>query len=331
MHTRRLGSHGPQVSALGLGCMGMSAYYGPRDEATARRTLLHALELGVTLFDTADSYGAGHNEQLLGRTLAAHRDRITLATKCGIRSVGTQGTSGGAVIDSSPGYIRRACEASLGRLGTDHIDLYYLHRRDPGIPIEESVGAMAELVREGKVRHLGLSEVSAATLERAHATHPIAALQTEYSLWERSLEQDILPTARRLGTAVVPYAPLGRGFLTGALTMLDGLAPDDYRRHDPRFQGDNLTRNLALLHHVRDLAEQLHVSPGQIALAWLLAQGDDIVPIPGTKRIPHLLDNARAVDLRLTPGELDLLSRALPRDAAHGARYGEKALQLLNT
>ncbi|MDQ8701136.1 aldo/keto reductase [Streptomyces sp. LHD-70] len=331
MHTRRLGTHGPLVSELGLGCMGMSAFYGPRNDDDARNTLLTALDLGITLFDTADAYGNGHNEQLLGRVLGPHRDRVTLATKCGIRSVSSQGTSGGAVIDSSPAYIRQACEASLTRLGTDHIDVYYLHRRDPGIPIEESVGAMAELVHEGKVRHLGLSEVSATTLQGAHATHPIAALQTEYSLWERSLEDDIIPTARRLGAAIVPYSPLGRGFLTGAVTSLHHLTADDYRHHDPRFQGGNLTHNLALIDRVRDIADRHEATPGQIALAWLLAQGDDIVPIPGTKRRTYLRENSEATALRLTGDDLDTLTRSVPRDAVHGPRYGDKALQLLNT
>ncbi|MEU9031678.1 aldo/keto reductase [Streptomyces sp. NPDC048383] len=331
MDHRTLGTAGLRVSAIGLGCMGMSAYYGTSDETESIATIRRALDTGVTFFDTADAYAAGRNEELLGRALKGRRDEAVVATKFGIRGVGPGGTAGGAVIDSSPAYARQACDASLARLGVESIDLYYLHRRDPDTPIEETVGAMAELVTAGKVRHLGLSEVNADTLRRAHATHPITALQTEYSLWERDVESDIAPTAAELGIGLVPYSPVGRGFLTGALTSLDQLEPDDYRRNDPRFQGENLTRNLALVERVRSLAGHIGCTPVQLALAWLLSRGPQIVPIPGTRRITYLEENAGAADLHLTTAQLHELEQALPATEVSGERYAPAALRLLNT
>ncbi|WP_406690582.1 aldo/keto reductase [Saccharopolyspora sp. ID03-671] len=331
MHQRELGSDGLRVSAIGLGCMGMSAFYGLRDDEISLATLHRALDLGVSFFDTSDAYGSGHNEELLARVLVTRRSESVVATKFGIRSVGPGGTAGGAVIDSTPEYARQACDASLSRLGTDHIDLYYLHRRNPEVPIEDTVGAMAELVQAGKVRHLGLSEVNADTLRRAHTVHPIAALQSEYSLWERGLEESVLSAARELGIGVVPYAPVGRGFLTGALADLDDLAEDDYRRSDPRFQGENLKRNLVLFERVREVAAGIGCTPVQLALAWLLAQGGDLVPIPGTKRQAYLEENVAAADLALTAEQLRELDGALAGIDVSGARYAETAMRLLNT
>ncbi|MGW6866649.1 aldo/keto reductase [Streptomyces sp. NPDC054904] len=331
MEHRTLGTPGLRVSAIGLGCMGMSAYYGTSDETESIATIRRALDTGVTFFDTADAYAAGRNEELLGRALKGRRDEAVVATKFGIRGVGPGGTAGGAVIDSSPAHARQACDASLARLGVESIDLYYLHRRDPDTPIEETVGAMAELVTAGKVRHLGLSEVNSDTLRRAHATHPITALQTEYSLWERDVESDIAPTAAELGIGLVPYSPVGRGFLTGALTSLSQLDPDDYRRNDPRFQGENLTRNLALVERVRALAGDIGCTPVQLALAWLLSRGPQIVPIPGTRRITYLEENAGAADLHLTAAQLHDLEQALPATEVSGERYAPAALRLLNT
>ncbi|MEU7600702.1 aldo/keto reductase [Streptomyces sp. NPDC041003] len=331
MHQRTLGTSGLQVSAIGLGCMGMSAFYGTSDDTESVATIRRALDIGVTFFDTADAYAAGRNEELLGRALKGRRDEAVVATKFGIRGIGPGGTAGGAVIDSSPAYAQQACDASLARLGVDTIDLYYLHRRNPDTPIEETVGAMAELVTAGKVRHLGLSEVNADTLRRAHAVHPITALQTEYSLWERDVETDIAPTARELGIGLVPYSPVGRGLLTGALTSLDQLDADDYRRTDPRFQGENLTRNLTLVERVRALADRIGCTPVQLALAWLLARGPEVAPIPGTRRITRLEENAGAADLTLTAAQLDELERSLPATAVAGERYAPAALRLLNT
>ncbi|MEV4869902.1 aldo/keto reductase [Streptomyces syringium] len=332
MYQRTLGASGLQVSAIGLGCMGMSVYYGASDETASVATIHHALDIGVNFLDTADAYGNGHNEELVGRALKGRRDEAVLATKFGIRGVGPGGTSGGATIDSRPEYVREACDASLARLGVDHIDLYYMHRRNPEVPIEETIGAMAELVAAGKVRHLGLSEVNADTLRRAHAVHPIAALQSEYSLWERDLEDDIAPTATELGIGLVPYSPVGRGFLTGALTSLDQLDKDDYRRTtDPRFQGENLTRNLALVERVRDLATGIGCTPVQLALAWLLSRGEHIAPIPGTRRVTYLEENAKAADLALTEDQLRALEEALPATEVSGGRYPEAGLRLLNT
>ncbi|MGK5545992.1 aldo/keto reductase [Streptomyces sp. URMC 127] len=330
MQQRTLGPSGLSVSAIGLGCMGMSVCYGPRDEAAAVETIRRALDTGVTFLDTADAYGNGHNEELVGRAVKGRRHEAVIATKFGIRSL-TGGPEGGPVIDSTPEYAREACDASLRRLGTDHIDLYYLHRRNPGTPVEETMGALAELVRAGKVRHVGLSEVSPDTLRRAHAVHPVTALQSEYSLWERGLEDELLPTARELGIGIVPYAPVGRGFLTGALTSLDQLADDDYRRNDPRFQGEHLVRNLALVERVRAMAARIGCTPVQLALAWLLSRGEDIVPIPGTKRISYLTENTRAAEVSLSGPECRELEEAISRHAVSGARYAEPAMRLLNT
>ncbi|WP_113701209.1 aldo/keto reductase [Nonomuraea lactucae] len=326
MKQRTLGTSGPSVSALGLGLMGMSEFYGATDDERSIATIHRALDLGVNFLDTADVYGGGHNEQLLGRALAGRRrDEAVVATKFGARRQGNVAT-----VDSTPEYARQAVDASLARLGIDHIDVYYLHRRDPEVPIEDTVGALADLVAQGKIRHIGLSEVSADTLRRAHAVHPIAALQSEYSLWERGLEAEVLPAARELGVAVVPYSPVGRGFLTGTVTDLNALAPDDYRRVDPRFQGDNLARNLALAERVKALAEQVGVTPTQLALAWLLHQGPDVIPIPGTKRISYLEQNAAAADVNLDADTLIALDAAVPRGAAAGDRYPEQLMSRLN-
>ncbi len=322
MQTRQLGRTGLTVSALGLGCMGMSDFYGQPDDAESLRTLARALELGVTFLDTADMYGPYTNEELLGRFLKedkSRRARVQLATKFGIERDPNDPTKRG--INGRPDYLRRACEGSLQRLGTDHIDLYYQHRVDPNVPIEETVGEMGRLVEEGKVRFLGLSEAGADTIRRAHATHPITALQTEYSLWSRDVEVDILPALRELGIGLVPYSPLGRGFLTGEIQQFEDFAPDDYRRFSPRFQGENFTKNLKLVNHLRDLARQKGVSASQLALAWVLAQGDDLVPIPGTKRVKYLEENVGAVAIKLTADELRHLEEVLPLGAAAGTRY----------
>ncbi|MEU0075098.1 aldo/keto reductase [Streptomyces sp. NPDC006332] len=320
MQQRRIGTNGPVVSAIGLGCMGMSEFYGPTDEAESLATLQAALDSGVTLLDTADMYGKGHNERLVGRAIADRRDQVVLATKFGIRRDDSDPREG-RKIDSSPEHCRRAVDASLQRLGVDHIDLYYLHRKSPDIPVEETVGAMAELVRAGKVGHLGLSEVTADTLRRAHAVHPIAALQTEYSLWTREVEEEVLPVARELGTSLVAYSPIGRGFLTGAITRPEDLDPTDFRHSHPRFQQEHLERNVRMVERLRELADLYGCSPVQLALAWLLAQGDDIVPIPGTRRIGYLRENVAAADLRLTDEQLAEVSAAVPSDVVSGDRY----------
>jgi len=300
--------------------MGMSEFYGRADEDEAIRTIHRALELGITFLDTADMYGPFTNEKLVGRAIAGRRDAVVLATKFG----NVRGENGERLgIDGSPEYVRRACDASLQRLGVEHIDLYYQHRVDQTVPIEETVGAMAELVAQGKVRHLGLSEAAPATIRRAHAVHPIAALQTEYSLWTRDPEEEILPTVRELGIGFVPYSPLGRGFLTGRFQRPDDLAEDDFRRSHPRFQGDNLERNLELVERVRAIAADKDVTAGQLALAWVLAQGDDIAPIPGTKRVRYLEENAGALDVELTADDLRALDEAAPRGAAAGERYAD--------
>jgi aryl-alcohol dehydrogenase-like predicted oxidoreductase len=313
---RQLGA-GLSVSALGLGCMGMSQFYGPADEAESLATIERALKLGVTFLDTADSYGEGHNERLLGRVLPRRRDAFVIATKFGFVK------EGGVVrrLDGRPDYVHEACDASLQRLGVEHIDLYFAHRLDPNVPLEETVGAMADLVTQGKVRHLGLCEVSAEEVRRAHAVHPIAAVQSEYSLWARDVEAEVLPTLRELGIGFVPYSPLGRGFLTGAIRSLDGLSADDYRRRQPRFQPDNLGRNLAIVDRLSELAAELRATPAQLALAWLLHQGDDIVPIPGTKHSERVAENVAAEDVRLSAEQLARLDRAAPLGAAAGARY----------
>jgi aryl-alcohol dehydrogenase-like predicted oxidoreductase len=313
--TRTLG--GLTVSAQGLGCMGMSQSYGPGDDDESLATIHRALELGVTFFDTADVYGPHTNEELLGRAIAGHRDEIVLATKFGI----TKDDLGTRNIDGRPEYARAACDGSLRRLGVEHIDLYYLHRVDPQVAIEETVGAMAELVAAGKVRHLGLSECSAATLRRAEAVHPIAAVQSEWSLWSRDLEDEVLPTCRELGVGIVPFSPLGRGFLTGQIASPADFGPDDFRASLPRFQGDNFQRNLDLVAKVRELAEARGVTAGQLALAWVQAQGDDVVPIPGTKRRAYLEENVAAVGVELGPDDLAAIEAVAPRGVAVGDRY----------
>ena len=319
METRTLGQHGLSVSALGLGCMGMSDFYGDRDDAESLRTLHRARALGVTFFDTADMYGIGENEELLRRAFRDQWSEVVLATKFGIvRDANDPSVRG---INGRPEYVRQACEASLRRLGRDYIDLYYQHRVDPNTPIEDTVGAMAELVREGKVRYLGLSEAAPDTLRRAQAVHPITALQTEYSLWSRDPEDEILPTCRELGIGFVPYSPLGRGFLTGQIQQFEDLAPDDYRRHTPRFQGENFQKNLDLVARIQELATQKDCTASQLALAWVLAQGSDIVPIPGTKRVGYLEENLGALDITLSPDELAQLNDIAPQGAAAGPRY----------
>jgi len=309
------------VSAQGLGCMGMSEYYGPRDEAESIATIHRALDLGVTFFDTADAYGPFTNEELVGRALAPRRDEVVVATKFGNQRA-ADGTRMG--VNGRPEYVRAACDASLERLGLGHIDLYYQHRVDPDTPIEETVGAMAELVTAGKVRHLGLSEAAPDTIRRAHAVHPITALQTEWSLWTRDPETDgVLATVRELGIGFVAYSPLGRGFLSGAIRSPDDLADDDFRRHNPRFQGDNFARNLDLVTRVEEIAGDKGVTPSQLALAWVLAQGDDVVPIPGTKRRSYLEENAAADGLVLTGDELRRIDEVLPPGSGAGDRYGD--------
>ena len=318
MDARKLGTQGLEVSALGLGCMGMSEFYGTADEGEAIATIQRALELGITFLDTADMYGWGANERLVGKAIADRRDQVVLATKFGnVR--GEQGEFLG--IDGSPEYVRSACEASLQRLGVETIDLYYQHRVDLKTPIEETVGAMAELVQEGKVRYLGLSEAAPATIRRAHAVHPISALQSEYSLWTRDPEPEILPTIRELGIGFVAYSPLGRGFLSGRIRSVDDLDEKDFRRRGPRFQEENLRRNLELVAEVEAVAAEKGVTPSQLALAWVLSRGDDVVPIPGTKRRTYLEENAAAADVELTAGELERLERAFPAGAAAGDRY----------
>jgi len=307
------------VSAIGLGCMGMSEFYGRSDEGEAVATIHRALDLGVTFFDTADMYGPFTNERLVGKALAGRRDGVVLATK--FVNVRAPENPSNRRIDGSPEYVRAACDASLERLGVDHIDLYYQHRVDKSVPIEETVGAMAELIAAGKVRRLGLSEASAATIRRAHATHPITALQTEYSLWTRDIEDEILPTIRELGIGLVPYSPLGRGFLTGTITSADAFGSDDFRSHNPRFQGDALAANLALVAAVRTLAEAKGVTAGQLALAWVLAQGDDVAPIPGTKRVRYLEENVASAAIALSNEDLAALAAAIPRTAVVGERY----------
>lgn len=328
MKTRQLGRSGLTVSALGLGCMGMSDFYGQRDDQESIRTLHRALEIGVTFFDTADMYGPFRNEELLGQALKGRRTEAIIATKFGIQRDPDNPEKRG--INGRPEYVRAACEASLKRLGTDHIDLYYQHRVDPGTPIEETVGAMSRLVEEGKVRFLGLSEAAPDTLRRASQVHAITALQTEYSLWSREPEDEILPTCRELGIGFVPYSPLGRGFLTGQIRQFEDLAADDYRRHTPRFQGENFQKNLDLVARINEIATEKDCTPGQLALAWVLAQGNDIVPIPGTKRVRYLEENVAAADLTLTSQDLARINEIAPRHAAAGSRYPEAMMKSVN-
>ena len=314
--TRRLGQQGLVVSALGLGCMGMSQSYGPGDDSESLATIHRAIDLGVFFLDTANVYGQGENERLVGRAIADRRDKVILASKFGL--VRDDGSSS---VNGRPEYVKACCDESLARLGVDYIDLYYQHRVDPDVPIEDTVGAMAELVQAGKVRYLGLSEASVDSVERAMATHPISALQSEWSLWSRDLEAAVLPAARRLGIGIVPYAPLGRGFLTGQIKTADDFAPDDFRRSNPRFQGENFQRNLQLVSQVRLMAEEKRVTAGQVALAWLLAQGEDVVPIPGTKRRANLEENAAACGVTLSPEDRTRLEAISPQGAWSGDRY----------
>jgi aryl-alcohol dehydrogenase-like predicted oxidoreductase len=326
MENVRLGSQGAVVSRMGLGCMGMSEFYGERNDEESAATILRALDLGVTFLDTADMYGIGDNEELVGHTIRPRRDEVFLATKFG--NVRKKDDPSFWAISGRPEYVREACDASLKRLGVDHIDLYYQHRVDPDTPIEETIGAMAELVAAGKVRYIGLSEASAATIRRAHKVFPVTALQSEYSLWERSVEADILPTLRELGIGFVPYSPLGRGFLTGAITSRNDLDSSDARaQRFPRFEGENFDRNQLLVDRVRAIAERKRVKPGQLALAWVLAKGDDMFPIPGTKRRKYLEENAAAAEIKLTPAEVTELETAVPINAVAGERYNEAQME----
>ena len=327
MKTRALGRNGLEVSPIGLGCMGMSEFYGPSDEAASIDLLRHAIDISVTFWDTADMYGSGANELLVGRALKGRRDEVVLATKFAVMR-GDDGSFQG--VSGRPEYVLEACDKSLGRLGVDHIDLYYQHRVDPQVPNEDTVGAMSELVAAGKVRFLGLSEAGAETLRRASTVHPIAALQSELSLWSRDIEAEILPACRELGIGLVAYSPLGRGFLSGAIKSLDDLADDDWRRFMPRFEGENFGKNLELVERVERLAESKGCTPAQLALAWVLAQGPDVVPIPGTRKRSRLEENAGAVEVTLTDAELAEIDEVIPKDMAVGTRYPEEAMKMLD-
>ena len=327
MKTRALGPNGPEVSEIGLGCMGMSAFYGAADEGEARATIMRALDLGCNFLDTSDMYGPHTNERLVGSTIADRRDEVFLATKFGIKLV-KEADLLDRTVDGSPAYVHSACDASLQRLGTDRIDLYYQHRVDPNTPIEDTVGAMAELVQEGKVRYIGLSEASAQTIRRAHAVHPITAVQTEYSLWTREVEAEILPTLEELGIALVAYSPLGRGFLCGRFSSPDELDEGDYRRFGPRFIGQNLEHNRSLAERVRELADERGITAGQLALAWVLHRGEHIVPIPGTKRVSYLEENVAAADVQLSDEEVEQIAEAVPAPA--GERYPEPVMRSVN-
>lgn len=328
MKQRKLGSSGIMVPEIGLGCMGMSEFYGPRDDAESIKTIHHALDIGINFLDTADMYGPFTNEELVGKAIADRRDQVVLATKFGFIRQGSDPNRRG--LSGKPDYVREACNASLKRLGVDHIDLYYQHRVDPEVPIEETVSAMKELVEAGKVRAIGLSEASADSIQRAQAVHPIAALQSEYSLWTRDPEDDVLPALRALDIALVAYSPLGRGFLTGQIKRVEDLAEDDYRRTMPRFQGDNFAKNMELVDHVKHLAKEKGCTPAQLALAWVLSCGNDVIPIPGTRNSGRLDENVAAVDVTLSPAELEELDRIAPKDKAVGDRYAKPGMQWLN-
>jgi aryl-alcohol dehydrogenase-like predicted oxidoreductase len=325
MKKRQLGNSGEQVSVIGLGCMGMSFAYGARDDEQSIRTLYRAIELGVDFWDTSNMYGFGHNEELIGKVLKTNRKDVFLATKFAIKF-----ENGKISVDGSPSHVRESCEASLKRLGIDTIDLYYQHRVDVNVPIEETIGAMAELVKEGKVRYLGISEASAITIQKAHKEHPITAIQSEYSLWTREFEADVIPLCKQLGIAFVPYSPLGRGFLSGEIKKFEDFAEDDYRRTSPRFQGENFNKNLDLVRKVQEIAQEIGCTPSQVALAWVLQQDEIHIPIPGTKKIKYLEENTAAADIVLSSETLKTLNDIFPQGIAQGERYPEASMKLVN-